>query len=145
MGRFSKIFGLVGVLALVLVLPAQGAFIYKTGARPASMGGSFVAVVDDANAIFLNPSGLTQLSGKALTTTYARLFPCVEEEKLHQGMVGFVLPMGGVGVLGLGWQKFMSDLGRLKATKQAKPAMKIAVAGCMAQQMGKELFKKSLI
>jgi hypothetical protein len=61
MGRFSKIFGLVGVLALALVLPAQGAFIF-------------------------------------------------EEEKLHQGMVGFVLPMGGVGVLGLGWQTFMSDL-----------------------------------
>ncbi|OPX25034.1 MAG: hypothetical protein B1H02_02275 [Candidatus Latescibacteria bacterium 4484_107] len=110
MRRFPKIFGLVGVLALALVLPAQAAFIYKTGARPASMGGSFVAVADDANAIFLNPAGLTQLSGKELTTTYTRLFPCVEEDKLHQGMVGFVLPMGGAGVLGLGWQTFMSDL-----------------------------------
>ncbi|MCK5328358.1 MAG: hypothetical protein KAJ05_03880 [Candidatus Latescibacteria bacterium] len=110
MRRFSKIFGLAGVLALALVLPAQGAFIYKTGARPMSMGGSFVAVADDANAVFLNPAGLTQLSGKELTTTYARLFPCVEDDKLHQGMVGFVLPMGGVGVIGLGWQTFMSDL-----------------------------------
>ncbi|MFH1008894.1 MAG: hypothetical protein V1800_15570 [Candidatus Latescibacterota bacterium] len=110
MRRFPKFFGLVGILVIALVLPAQGAFIYKTGARPASMGGSFVAVADDANAIFLNPSGLTQLDGKELTTTYARLFPSVDQDKLHQGMVGIVLPMGGVGVIGLGWQTFMSDL-----------------------------------
>jgi len=111
MRRLNKVLGLVVVTVVALALPAHGAFIYKTGARPASMGGSFVAVADDANAIFLNPSGLTQLSsGKELTITYARLFPCVEDDKLHQGMVGFVMPMGGIGVIGLGWQTFMSDL-----------------------------------
>lgn len=109
MGRLSKILGLAVVTVVALALPAQGAFIYKTGARPASMGGSFVAVADDANAIFLNPSGLTQLDGKEGTITYARLFPGIEDDKLHQGMVGFVMPMS-VGVIGLGWQMFMSDL-----------------------------------
>ena len=110
MRRLNRILGLVVVTVVALALPAQGAFIYKTGARPASMGGSFVAVADDANAIFLNPSGLIQLPGKELTITYARLFPGVEDDKLHQGMVGFVLPMSGVGVIGLGWQTFSSDL-----------------------------------
>jgi len=109
MRRLNKILGLAVVTVVALALPAQGAFIYKTGARPASMGGSFVAVADDANAIFLNPSGLTQLDGKEATITYARLFPGIEDDKLHQGMVGFVMPMS-VGVIGLGWQMFMSDL-----------------------------------
>ena len=109
MRRLPKTFGLAVITVVALALPAQGAFIYKTGARPASMGGSFVAVADDANAIFLNPSGLTQLDGKELTITYARLFPGIEDDKLHQGMVGFVMPMS-VGVIGLGWQTFSSDL-----------------------------------
>lgn len=39
-------------------------------------------------------------------------------------------------------QKFMSDLGRLKASKSMRPGLKIAVAGCIAQQMGKALIKR---
>jgi tRNA-2-methylthio-N6-dimethylallyladenosine synthase len=39
-------------------------------------------------------------------------------------------------------QKFYSDLGRLKKAKANKPNLKIAVAGCIAQQEGKKLFKR---
>jgi tRNA-2-methylthio-N6-dimethylallyladenosine synthase len=39
-------------------------------------------------------------------------------------------------------QKFYSELGRLKKTKQNNPDLKIAVAGCIAQQKGKTLFKQ---
>ena len=39
-------------------------------------------------------------------------------------------------------QKFYSDLGRLKKAKLNNPALKIAVAGCIAQQEGKKLFKR---
>jgi len=39
-------------------------------------------------------------------------------------------------------QKFYSDLGRLKKTKQHRPNLRIAVAGCIAQQKGEELFKR---
>lgn len=39
-------------------------------------------------------------------------------------------------------QKFYSELGRLKALKKNNPALKIAVAGCIAQQEGKKLFKR---
>lgn len=42
-------------------------------------------------------------------------------------------------------QKFLSELGRLKGLKRTKPDIKIAVAGCIAQQMGEELFKKAPI
>lgn len=40
-------------------------------------------------------------------------------------------------------QKFFSELGRLKALKKRKPGMKIAVAGCVAQQEGENVFKRA--
>ncbi len=39
-------------------------------------------------------------------------------------------------------QKFSSELGRLKIIKKKNPDLKIAVAGCIAQQKGKSLFKR---
>ncbi len=39
-------------------------------------------------------------------------------------------------------QKFFSELGRLKSAKTYKPDLRIAVAGCIAQQMGRSLFKR---
>jgi len=40
-------------------------------------------------------------------------------------------------------QKFYSELGRMKAYKKEKPELKIAVAGCIAQQEGKNIFKRA--
>ncbi len=39
-------------------------------------------------------------------------------------------------------QKFYSELGRLKPFKDRNPKLRIAVAGCIAQQKGKNLFKR---
>jgi tRNA-2-methylthio-N6-dimethylallyladenosine synthase len=39
-------------------------------------------------------------------------------------------------------QKFYSELGRLKIIKENNPDLKIAVAGCIAQQKGNTLFKR---
>ncbi|HDH06062.1 MAG TPA: tRNA (N6-isopentenyl adenosine(37)-C2)-methylthiotransferase MiaB [Nitrospirae bacterium] len=39
-------------------------------------------------------------------------------------------------------QKFYSELGRLKKAKQENPNLKIAVAGCIAQQQGNTIFKR---
>jgi tRNA-2-methylthio-N6-dimethylallyladenosine synthase len=40
-------------------------------------------------------------------------------------------------------QKFLSELGRLRKIKALKPGLRIAVAGCIAQQMGDELFRRA--
>lgn len=40
-------------------------------------------------------------------------------------------------------QKFLSELGRMKAMKKARPGLKVAVAGCIARQMGEALLKKA--
>lgn len=40
-------------------------------------------------------------------------------------------------------QKFYSELGRIKAYKKINPRLKMAVAGCIAQQEGKQIFKRA--
>ncbi len=40
-------------------------------------------------------------------------------------------------------QKFYSELGRVKSFKKRKPGLQIAVAGCIAQQQGKEIFRRA--
>ena len=40
-------------------------------------------------------------------------------------------------------QKFYSELGRMKSLKKQRPWMKIAVAGCIAQQEGKNILKRA--
>lgn len=39
-------------------------------------------------------------------------------------------------------QKFYSELGRLKFIKKRNPRLRVAIAGCIAQQKGEELFKR---
>jgi tRNA-2-methylthio-N6-dimethylallyladenosine synthase len=40
-------------------------------------------------------------------------------------------------------QKFYSELGRIKSYKKFNPCLKIAVAGCIAQQEGNKIFKRA--
>ncbi len=43
------------------------------GARALGMGGAFVAVADDANAIYYNPAGLALIEGRNVTSMYSNL------------------------------------------------------------------------
>lgn len=56
---------LIMVLALQAV-PAQAC----AGARPLGMGGAFIALADDINALYWNPAGLVQL--ESFTVSYSR-------------------------------------------------------------------------
>ncbi len=51
-------FGLVICLMLSINIPTLAC----VGARPLAMGGAFIAIADDANAVYWNPAGLTQMS-----------------------------------------------------------------------------------
>lgn len=42
-------------------------------------------------------------------------------------------------------QKFYSELGRIKSLKKRRVGLKIAVAGCVAQQEGKKNFQESTL
>ena len=98
-------------LLIFLVIPgrAWGAFepVYA-GARPVGMAGAFVAVADDAEASFLNPGGMPQVSRFALTSYYTRLFGLKD---LAQVTLSGVAPTG-IGHFGLFYQSLGGSLYR---------------------------------
>jgi len=73
--------------------PTSAAF----GARPLGMGGAFIALADDTNAIFTNPAGLASLGDWSLTSMSTKLFNTVDYK-----LVGGTFKLG-VGTVGIGY------------------------------------------
>lgn len=67
------------------------------GARPMGMGGAFVALANDANAVLWNPAGLVRLERSQLTGMYARQMGLVP-----YSFVGFARPVSPRATLGVG-------------------------------------------
>ena len=67
------------------------------GARPMGMGGAFVALADDANAVLWNPAGLVRLESTQLTGMYARQMGLIP-----YGFIGFAQPVSDRSSLGAG-------------------------------------------
>ncbi|BAS29363.1 UPF0164 family protein [Limnochorda pilosa] len=63
------------------------------GARALAMGGAFVAVVDDATALYYNPAGLAALNGYEVTSFYS-----TEYGASSYGALGFAGPSFGLGL-----------------------------------------------
>ncbi len=59
-----------------------------TGARPVAMGGSFVAVANDANAIYWNPAGLSEIKVRQIATTYQSWF-----EGINYTYLSYIQPL----------------------------------------------------
>jgi len=75
-----------------------GSFLFDgVGARPLAMGGSFVAVADDATAAYWNPAGLGQIEGGGLSAMYADRF----STGLRYQFLNFVSKGFGVSLLRL--------------------------------------------
>lgn len=69
MGKKTNIlFAALFVISGSCYLEASGFRNFELGARAATLGGAFVARVDDASAVFYNPAGLAFLSGIRLKT-----------------------------------------------------------------------------
>lgn len=74
------------------------------GARALGMGGAFVALANDASAMYWNPSGLAQLTGKEAMFTHAEW---VADLKFNYG--GVALPLGEVGTVGVNFSSLSMD------------------------------------
>lgn len=95
------------LLAVVLVSPAvkaqelssiAGAFVdVGYGARPVALGGAFVGLADDVNAVLWNPAGLTNIEQKELTLSFHNQFGLVKYNYL-----GYAMPYNS-GLDGLGF------------------------------------------
>lgn len=97
--------GLVlGVFALALLVPGLAWSQAKVGttgyqfleigasSRAIGMGDAFVALVDDASAVYYNPAGLTGLDGMELTVDYMQYVADID-----YGFAALAFPAGGIG------------------------------------------------
>ncbi|MCB2210636.1 PorV/PorQ family protein [bacterium] len=66
------------------------------GTRPQAMGGAFVAVADDANALYWNPAGLGNLNQMEMLLVHSTWLADMNFE-----YIGAVFPMGAAGTVGL--------------------------------------------
>lgn len=66
------------------------------GARPLGMGGAFVGVADDGNAVYWNPAGLVQAKSLQFNSMFSLLSL---DRKLN--FVGYVHPLRNLGTLGI--------------------------------------------
>ena len=60
----------------------------EAGARPTGMGGAFVAVSDDLNAVYWNPAGLIQLKSREFTAVHT-----VWLEKIYHDYIAYAVPL----------------------------------------------------
>ena len=67
------------------------------GSRPVSMGEAFVAVSDDANALFWNPAGLGQIENPELNMTHLEWIEEIKQENFI-----WIMPLGNSNTLGCG-------------------------------------------
>lgn len=98
------------------------------GARPMGMGGAFVALADDANAVLWNPAGLVRLSGSQLTGMYARQMGLVS-----YGFAGFAQPVSprsslGVGALSSGDDALREMTALLSAAYRLRPRLSLGLS-----------------
>ncbi len=99
------------LLALLVCLSASGAEKYAgeflslgVGARPLGMGGSFVAIADDATAAYWNPAGLGGLDRTEITFMHAGVFGLDSYD-----FINYIQPLGGSGAFGVSWIRLGID------------------------------------
>ena len=81
------------------------------GARSAALGNAFVAVADDGDAVFANPAGLGQVSGRQVAyTNVSLLYGGIGGDDLGQHVASYVQPLGSKLGVGLGYERIGSDL-----------------------------------
>ena len=82
-----------------------------SGARAQGLGNSFVAVADNADAVFANPAGLGQVSQRHVSyTNVSLLYAGIEGDDLGQHVVSYAQPLGDKMGLGLGYERIGSSL-----------------------------------
>jgi long-subunit fatty acid transport protein len=106
------------------------------GARAYGMGGAFVAVANDASALYWNPAGIARLAQNEALFGHASWLA-----DMSFNYVGVVLPMGDIGVAGVSFASLtMADMERTTeeqpdGTGEFFSAGSFAVAGTYAHAL----------
>ncbi|MGI6037750.1 MAG: hypothetical protein ACOYD6_05935 [Limnochordia bacterium] len=87
------------ILAILILLLVGGVAHGAVGARPWGMGGAYIAVADDAAAVYYNPAGLMSLQQRELVISVG-----IPESKYdHPRFAAYVEPDSGLGAGGISW------------------------------------------
>ena len=90
--------------ACVLLLtprPVRADFRHaRMGPRPRAMGSAFIAVADDANAVYWNPSGMTQLERFEITGCRTLLYGV---DELSNDYISMAYHWRGIAAFGVSW------------------------------------------
>lgn len=81
----------------------------QVGARPQGMGGAFVAVADDANALYWNPAGIIQNSFIEITFMRAKPFG-IGMDTLSNDYLAYTQPLGLRCGFGVSWMRNAAKL-----------------------------------
>ena len=82
-------------------LPARADFRHaRMGPRPRALGSAFVSIADDANAVYWNPSGMTQLERFEITGCRTMLYAV---EELSNDYISAVYNGERYGAFGISW------------------------------------------
>lgn len=82
---FSKLFLTLSLIALPVLVFANGFQINEQGAKALGMGGAFVAQADDPSAVYFNPAGITQLEGAQISIGFSPISPSATFESDQTG------------------------------------------------------------
>lgn len=102
-GRFTKV-GTAGAQFLKIGI----------GSRAIGMGEAFVAVANDASALYWNPAGIARLKGSEVIFSYINWVADINENYL-----GYVRPMGNFGTVGA--QLTLLTMGSMQLTQVDDP------------------------
>jgi hypothetical protein len=105
MARNYRRFPIATVLAMamlvIVTVTAHADFRHsRPGPRPRAMGSAFVGVVDDANAVYWNPAGMTQMQKFEITGARTRLYAV---DDLSNDYVAMAYNFKNVVSFGLSW------------------------------------------
>jgi long-subunit fatty acid transport protein len=120
---------LTGILASEPVSDIPAAFIdIGYGARPMGLGGAFVALADDANAVLWNPAGLAGLARTQMTGMYARQMGLIP-----YGFVGFTQPLSprsslGAAAISAGDDALRETTALLSAAHLLRPGLSLGLS-----------------
>lgn len=107
--RMLKKILLLSCLSLLLLTGISYSAIYsdyQLGTRPSSMGGAYVAVSDDVDAIYWNPAGLATLKSNEVSFMHSNVF----DVGINQEYLSIVHPVGKGFGFGLAWLHHDADL-----------------------------------
>jgi hypothetical protein len=90
------------------------------GVRPMSLGGAYVALADDASALFWNTAGLSQLENREFIASYSALYYGLDlqlydgrRDQLGYHLLAYAHPLktgSKLSSFGIGWTTFSSQL-----------------------------------